>query len=66
MKEILVKYTHGEGWYRSKLIQCKDCKYCRPKRVFNYFGDIDILFCDFYEERVGKNEFCSKAERKEQ
>ncbi len=27
MKEILVKYTNGDGWYHSKLFQCKECKY---------------------------------------
>lgn len=61
MKEILVKYTNGEGWYRSKLFQCKDCKWWSDEGVVRKYP-----ICIATGREMKAFDFCSKAERKEE
>lgn len=43
-----------------KVIRCKDCKQYRR------WIDTDICFCDITESERSDNDFCSRAERREE
>ena len=42
-----------------EIIRCKDCK------QFRRWIDTNICFCDITESKISDNDFCSKAERRE-
>lgn len=58
MKEILVKYD--VGWYRTELVECKDCK--RWSEVAQHNG---ASICLYIRQVTNENDFCSRAEKRE-
>lgn len=68
MAEYIVekKQTSG-GWTwaepKGKLIRCKDCKFSSPNGVY---GCRIKSFADDIDKRLYSDDFCSRAERKEE
>lgn len=71
-KTYIVKVLDdGECITEGELIRCKDCKYWMPRQICLAY-DTPQNYCekhmpddDFYAEIWNSNDFCSKAERKD-
>ena len=63
MKEyIMIKETGNAPITVAELIRCKDCKYYRP-----FITEPDVFhYCVLWSKRFKENEYCARAERKEE
>ena len=74
MKEYIVSHEYIDGIYtdegstfgldmQKELIRCKDCKFSSPNQVY---GCRIHSFADDLDKRMYSDDFCSRAERKEE
>ena len=54
----ILKDKFGRLEYKQELIRCRDCTY------FDY--GTDVGWCEYLDTRMQNNDYCSKAERKDE
>ena len=69
LKEVIIRYqTEGgrivKAYEQGELIRCKDCKYWKKSELLG--GDMICDYAYFHKYYRNADDFCSKAERKEE